>query len=50
MKSVPYSMLLTSKIQAVGALRAYLMNTSAQTKSINAMISQAAALPIHVLM
>ena len=50
MNRVPYSMLLTSNIQAVGALSAYRLNTSAQTTNINTTISQAAALPTQVLM
>ncbi len=45
MKSVPYSMLLKSKIQAVGAFRMYRLNTSMATTKVRAMMSQAKALP-----
>src|ERR1044072_1039126 len=43
-------MLLASKIHAVGMLRMYRLNPSAQTSSISPTISQAHALPIQVLM
>ena len=45
MNRVPYSMLLKSKIQAVGALRMYRLNTSTDTTKVSARISQAAAFP-----
>jgi len=45
MNSVPYSMLLKSKIQAVGALRMYRLNTSMETTNVSARMSQANALP-----
>jgi hypothetical protein len=50
MNSVPYSMLLTSKTQAVGMLSDVALEHLAQTSSISATISQAKALPIQVLM
>ena len=38
-------MLVKSKIQAVGALRMYRLNTSIDTTSVSARISQANTLP-----
>ena len=45
MNSVPYSMLLKSKIQAVGAFRMYRLKTSTETTSVNPTISHANVLP-----
>ena len=49
MKSVPYIMLLASKIQAVGAFNAYRLKTSITTKSMSATMSHAKVFPTHVL-
>ena len=45
MNRVPYSMLLKSKIQAVGAFRMYRLKTSIETTNVSATMSQAKSLP-----
>jgi len=49
MNKVPYIMLLASKIQAVGAFKAYRLKTSTTTNNISPTISQAKAFPTQVL-